>query len=39
MPIESDVEALTNYQLPYPKEALNKIIIPDAMLKDDLRVP
>ena len=39
MPIESDVDPLTHHQLPFPKEALNEIIIPDAMLKDDLRVP
>ena len=35
MPIENDVDPLTPYQLPFPKEALDEIVIPDAMPKDD----
>ena len=37
MLIESEVDPLTHYQLPFPKEALNEIIIPDAMPKDELK--
>jgi hypothetical protein len=35
MPIETDADPMTPYQLPFPKEALDEIIIPDAMPKDD----
>lgn len=35
MPIETDADPMTPYQLPFPREALDEIIIPDAMPKDD----
>ncbi len=35
MPIKNDADPMTPYQLPLPKEALDEIVIPDAMPKDD----
>lgn len=35
MPLENDKDARTPYQLPFPKDALSEIVIPDAVTTDE----
>lgn len=36
MPIENDIDPRTPYQLPFPKDALGEIIVPNAIPEDEL---